>query len=690
MQRFELVLAWRHLRAQRTLPGWARVLGWLSLYMLLAGLLLIVVAIYSPVPVDPESPPNAGTYELLFGGVTIALGAVFAALTALLRIFNLLATLIIISVAQGCMALVVVLSLMGGLGNDLEQRIRSHGADIQVQAVDGLEFGDYEELVAALDGDPEIAGVSPYLFGEVMLRSTFNRIGVKLHGIDPARHGRTSGLPESVREGSYTFLEHPEAIAEFVARYAPPSHHINADTRELGAPDRRPVGEGTSEVASPRPSEEMYKQELPPSEEDAWDDESSGAWENAEHEVARMRAEGSLPPRGTASTVAADAWDDSDDSDDPSGEPEPDEWDDASSGEWEDAAEEVADMRAEGSLPPRGTASTTPADGETIPAEPDARGDGAWEDPSREIPQLRASGELPPAPEPSGPDLSKLPAPEVAIREGPEPVRPPVLIGRELAESLGVHTGDPVQVITPVTRITPAGVVPGVLAAQVSGVFYSGVYELDSERVYLPLALTQRLLRSGPKVTAIAIRVNTFEAIDEVRQRVASVLAARGRSDLEARDYRTLNRNLFTAMMLERLAMAIALLFVIVVAAFGILASNLMAVLDRAREIAILKTMGTSSASVTRVFVGEGLLLGLIGSLTGVTAGLVICAVLATTGLPIDEGVFYMERLPVEVHPLEVVAIAAAAVVIVWISSLYPARVAGALAPVEVLRSSEL
>ncbi|MGB1275910.1 MAG: FtsX-like permease family protein, partial [Nannocystaceae bacterium] len=122
----------------------------------------------------------------------------------------------------------------------------------------------------------------------------------------------------------------------------------------------------------------------------------------------------------------------------------------------------------------------------------------------------------------------------------------------------------------------------------------------------------------------------------------------------------------------------------------GILASNLMAVLDRAREIAILKTMGSTDISITRVFVGEGLLLGTLGSLTGVFAGLAICAVLAQTGLPIDEGIFYMERLPIDVRPLEVLGVAVVAIVIVWISSLYPARLAGALAPVDVLRSSEL
>lgn len=737
MQRFELTLAWRHLRAQRKLPGWARVISWLSGYMVLAGLALIVFAIYAPPELNPLGPPNAHSYEWMFGGATAALGGIGLCLTGLLRVFNLLATLIIVSVAQGCMALVVVLSLMGGLGNDLEQRIRSHGADIQVQASDGLEFEGYEALVETLEADPEIVGVSPYLFGEVMLRSTYNRLGVKLHGIDPQRHARTSGLPKDVREGAYAFLQHPEAIAGYVARYAPESHKQSRkqleETDSDGAAGELDDTDGADDV--------LHEQQSPDAEHepDEWDDQSSGDWEDAEHEVGKLRTAGSLPARGADSTQAAKAWvlaedaldgngsdepgdsDDSDDSGDvvapeesqPTAPDTPDEWDDASSGDWEDAQVEVERLRAAGDLPPRGVDSTTQAaawgDGpgknmqlqqdppagtpSTAPPDPsgDDWGEGAWEDPSHEIPNLRDAGVLPTKPEVESPKSEVRPTKQVS--EPPRigrTVRPPVLIGRELAESLGVHTGDPVQVITPVTRITPAGVVPGVLAAQISGVYYSGVYELDSERVYLPLDLAQRLLRSGPKVTAIAIRVDNFEAIDRVHGRVQTILAAHGRQDLEARDYRTLNRNLFTAMMLERLAMVIALLFVIVVAAFGILASNLMAVLDRAREIAILKTMGCDDQSVTRVFVGEGLLLGVLGSLAGVTVGLVICAVLAKTGLPIDEGVFYMEKLPVEVHALEVVGVAVAAIVIVWISSLYPARVAGALAPVDVLRSSEL
>lgn len=752
MLRYELGLAWRHLRARGPLSGWAKLAGWISLYMVVAGLGLVGFAQVVPAGLDPTAPPADRVYELLFGGVTATLGLAGLALISLLRVFNLLATLIIVSVAQGCMALVVVLSLMGGLGGDLAERIRSHGADIQIQALDGLEFSDYEPLAQALAADPEIVGVSPYLFGEVMLRSTFNRIGVKLHGIDPQRHAQTSGLPEDVREGSYAFLDHPEAIAGFVAKFKPkpePDPELDSDAK----PEREVDSEG-----QPEPP----KLQRPPAidgddwgNEEGWGAETSGVWEDAADEVRHMRAIGALPARevpasekGKASVT--DAVDvvgtpklavDTTDVNDPQASAN-DRRDDeekiadrgaaqAQAGEQLDTKDVVPTLKSSGDK--AGVVDTPKSPGDTVEAVPtpdtaeqadngekpqhppvdDGWGDdeetdeawagGDWEDPNHEISKLRAAGELPPRKVPdvvTPAEITPLPqvddhprVPQSAHAEGPaEPksVRPPLLIGRELAESLGVHTGDPVQIITPVTRMTPAGMVPGLLAAQISGVFYSGVYELDSERIYLPLPLAQGLLRSGPRVTAIALRVADFDAIDEVKARVQGVLAAHGRNDLEARDYRALNRNLFTAMMLERLAMAIALLFVVVVAAFGILASNLMAVLDRAREIAILKTMGSTDISITRVFVGEGLLLGTLGSLTGVFAGLAICAVLAQTGLPIDEGIFYMERLPIDVRPLEVLGVAVVAIVIVWISSLYPARLAGALAPVDVLRSSEL
>lgn len=151
--------------------------------------------------------PVASDVARLLGLVTLAVGsfaALFAALTAL---FNLLSAIIVMSVAQGCMALVIVLSLMTGLELDLRSKILAERAELRISRVDGEAFGDYEPLLRALAERQELAAASPYVEGEVMLRSDFNRQGALLIGVDPALHRRATGIAAMVREGDYRLLE---------------------------------------------------------------------------------------------------------------------------------------------------------------------------------------------------------------------------------------------------------------------------------------------------------------------------------------------------------------------------------------------------------------------------------------------------------------------------------------------------
>ena len=164
------------------------------------------------------------------------------------------------------------------------------------------------------------------------------------------------------------------------------------------------------------------------------------------------------------------------------------------------------------------------------------------------------------------------------------------------------------------------------------------------------------------------------------------MVAALAGRDLIVLDWREQNRDLFAAMFLEKVAMSVALVFVILVAAFGILATNLMSVLEKAPEIAILKTMGSSDASVARIFALEGLCVGILGTLGGITAGVVLGLLLGVHGLPLQGSVFYLERLPIQIIPAEVVTVALVALCIVGLSSAWPARAAARLRPVDGLR----
>ncbi len=167
------------------------------------------------------------------------------------------------------------------------------------------------------------------------------------------------------------------------------------------------------------------------------------------------------------------------------------------------------------------------------------------------------------------------------------------------------------------------------------------------------------------------------------------MVAGLGRDDIVVRDWQELNASLFSAMALEKIAVFIALLCVILVASFGILGSNLMSVLEKSKEIAILKTMGTSDSLIQRIFIAEGLCLGILGALIGIGTGIGLCVVLDRFGLPLSGNLGDFETLPVAVDPIEVLLVGVSALIIVWLSSLYPARVASRMRPVQALRKAE-
>ncbi|MCA9684824.1 MAG: ABC transporter permease, partial [Myxococcales bacterium] len=306
--------------------------------------------------------------------------------------------------------------------------------------------------------------------------------------------------------------------------------------------------------------------------------------------------------------------------------------------------------------------------------------------------------------------------------ERTEGIVDPILLGRELANELAVGVGARVQLITPVGRLTPAGRVPGILAAKVGGVFHSGMYEYDRKNVYTPLPVAQAFLRSGDRITGIEVKLHDVDAIDAGKRAIEDELRRQGRAapyfggtlaaiaahigdepvraafverygvsepQLIVESWKELNRNLFSAMFLEKIAMFVALLFVVLVASFGILASNLMSVLEKSKEIAILKAMGAQDQLIQRVFVAEGLVLGLLGAIGGIGLGLGLCWSLDTFGFPFNENFYYIERLPVVVNPLEVAIVGVAALAIVWLSSIYPARVASRMRPIDGLRQQE-
>ena len=262
-------------------------------------------------------------------------------------------------------------------------------------------------------------------------------------------------------------------------------------------------------------------------------------------------------------------------------------------------------------------------------------------------------------------------------------VLPGVVVGRELAKNLRVFVGDDVNVISPMGDIGPTGPIPKAKPFRTAAIFFSGMYEYDSKYVYMALPAAQKFLGLADEVTGLELKLQNPEDSGAVMERVKAALGPGG---FETADWKELNRSLFSALKLEKIAMFIALCFIIVVAAFSIVSNGIMLVLEKGREVAILKSMGASNGSVQRIFVLLGLYMGVLGTTFGVLTGCAVCWALDHFGLPLDTDVYYITKLPVNVNPGELLAVLFASLLLSLLATLYPARLAAQLRPVDGLR----
>ena len=275
---------------------------------------------------------------------------------------------------------------------------------------------------------------------------------------------------------------------------------------------------------------------------------------------------------------------------------------------------------------------------------------------------------------------------ELEAENKPEGMRstPGIILGNELARNIGALRGDPVTVISPLGRLTPLGRVPRSQTFRVAGIFDSGMYEYDSTIAYVSLWAAQRFLGIGDRVTGIEVRVDDIYAADRVARAIGKALDG---YPYWSRDWMRMNKNLFSALKLEKIVMFIILTLIILVAAFNIVGTLIMVVIEKTRDIAILKSMGATRRSIMKIFMIEGAVIGLVGTLLGLLGGYTICTLLATykfIELPSD--VYYISTLPVQMNPLDVALIALAAIVITLAASVYPAWQASRFDPAEAIR----
>ncbi|WP_300672134.1 lipoprotein-releasing ABC transporter permease subunit [Desulfoluna sp.] len=262
------------------------------------------------------------------------------------------------------------------------------------------------------------------------------------------------------------------------------------------------------------------------------------------------------------------------------------------------------------------------------------------------------------------------------------PSAPGVILGNELALNLGVGEGDMIYLISPKGMISPMGHVPSMRQFRVAGLFESGMFEYDSSFAYIHIDDARSVFRLGDKVTGIDVWTLSPYDADQIREAILDRIGP----VYWARDWMQMNASLFSALKLEKAAMFVILILIVLVAAFNIASSLIMMVMEKTRDIAILKAMGATDGSIMRIFVYQGTLIGMVGTSIGVALGVLLCFLLKHFKFIELPKVYIFSTLPVRLEALDVLVISASAFGICFLATLYPAWQASRQNTVEAIR----
>ncbi len=267
-------------------------------------------------------------------------------------------------------------------------------------------------------------------------------------------------------------------------------------------------------------------------------------------------------------------------------------------------------------------------------------------------------------------------------------VIPKIILGKELAKTLGLIKGETVYLISPNGMVSPIGHMPAMKRFEVAGFFESGIYEYDGTFAYICIKDAQKILRMPGSVTGIEIRVKDIYKAKDIAEKIVDGLNLKYKNrSFWARDWMQMNKNLFSALKLEKVVMFIILTLIVLVAAFNIASTLIMMVMEKTKDIAILKAMGATDKSIRKIFVFKGMMIGAFGTFFGVCSGFILCFLLKHYKfIELPKDVYYISTLPVRMEILDVFFIASAAMLICFLSTLYPSRKASKLNPVEAIR----
>jgi lipoprotein-releasing system permease protein len=268
---------------------------------------------------------------------------------------------------------------------------------------------------------------------------------------------------------------------------------------------------------------------------------------------------------------------------------------------------------------------------------------------------------------------------------------PGIILGIELSKHLSVSLNDNIQVISPLGTMTPMGMMPKMKRFRVEGIFYSGMYEFDNTMAYVSIKSAQKFFGMGDRVSGIEVKTNDIYQVKKIGTEIHRKLGF----PFWTKDWMEMNRNLFSALRLEKIAMFIILILIVLVAAFNIISTLIMVVMEKYKDIAILKSMGAPSRSILKIFIIEGGVIGVVGTILGTILGLGAAFNLEKiTGFVenlfgfkiLSSDVYYIDKLPSQVNPGDVVMIVVTAILISLLATLYPSWRASKLDPAEALR----
>jgi len=258
-----------------------------------------------------------------------------------------------------------------------------------------------------------------------------------------------------------------------------------------------------------------------------------------------------------------------------------------------------------------------------------------------------------------------------------------IIIGQEMARNLNLHLGDTLNVVNPIGELGPTGPIPKAKPFVVVGIFYSGMYEYDAKSAYIDLQQAQQFFNLKQSVTGIEYKVDDIYKANAIGMQITRLI---GGYPYHAKDWIQMNKPFFSALRMEKIAMNIILVTLICMASLLVLVTLIMVVLEKGKDIAILKSIGASDVSIMKIFVSYGLTIGVIGSLVGVGLGVFLCLLIPSLGIQLDPQVYYFSAIPIMLNWVEIAYVALSVLFVSFFATIPPALFAAGLKPVEGLR----